>query len=108
LDAGKSVLIKLSAVWEGDELKLRALWVKDLDAEAAGAGEGLRLHVNDAAALPGIAAQLKTPGKGVITLVVPGGAGEEVEIALPRRHQVTTTLKDALRIIPGVMEVESV
>jgi DNA polymerase-3 subunit alpha len=108
LDAGKSVLIKLSAVWEGDELKLRALWVKDLDAEAAGAGEGLRVHVNDSAALPGIAAQLKTPGKGVVTLVVPGGAGEEVEIALPKRHQVTTTLKDALRVIPGVMEVESV
>jgi len=108
LDAGKSVLIKLSAVWEGDELKLRALWVKDLDTEAAGAGEGLRLHVVDVGALPGIAAQLKTPGKGIVTLVVPGGAGEEVEIALPKRHQVTTTLKDALRIIPGVMEVESV
>jgi DNA polymerase III subunit alpha len=108
LDAGTSVLIKLVATWEGEELKLRATWVKDLDTEAVHAGEGLRLHVSDAAAISGIAAQLRTPGKGVITLVVPGGAGEEVEIALPKRHQVTTALKDTLRVIPGVAEVESV
>ncbi len=108
LEAGKSVLLKLSAVWEGDELKLRALWVKDLDTEAAQAGEGLRLHVTDLAALPGIAAELRTPGKGTITLVVPGGAGEEVEIALPKRLQVTAAMKDALRVVPGVAMVESV
>jgi DNA polymerase-3 subunit alpha len=51
---------------------------------------------------------LKNPGKGAVTLVVKGGAGEEVEIALPKKHQVTAALKDALRVIPGVAEVESV
>jgi DNA-directed DNA polymerase III (polc) len=108
LDAGKSVLIKLVATWEGDELKLRATWVKDLETEAMHAGEGLRLHVNDEAAIPGIAGALRNPGKGVVTVVVPGGPGEEVEIALPKRHQVTSALKDTLRVIPGVLEVESV
>ena len=108
LDAGKSVLIKLVATWEGDELKLRATWVKDLEVEAMQAGEGLRLHVNDVNAIGGIAGALRTPGKGTVTLVVPGAAGEEVEIALPKRHLVTTVLKDTLRVIPGVMEVESV
>jgi DNA polymerase III subunit alpha len=108
LDAGKSVLIKLIATWEGEEMKLRAAWVKDLETEAMQAGEGLRLHVNDVAAIPGIAGALRTPGKGHITLVVPGGAGEEVEIALPKKMQVTAALKDTLRLLPGVMEVESV
>jgi DNA polymerase III subunit alpha len=107
LDAGKSVLIKCSASWEGDELKLRAVWVKDLDVEAAQAGEGLRLHLTDAAALGGIAGQLQKPGKGIITIVVPGGPGEEVEIALPKRQQVTVAMKDALRMLPGVAMVES-
>ncbi|MDR3528215.1 MAG: DNA polymerase III subunit alpha [Rhizomicrobium sp.] len=108
LDAGKSVLTKLSAVWEGDELKLRALWVKDLDTEASQAGEGLRLHLTDASAINGIAAQLKGPGKGVISFLVPGGPGQEVEIALPKRFHVTATMKDALRSIPGIAMVESV
>lgn len=108
LEPGKSVLVKLSAVWEGDELKLRAAWVKDLDVEAAQAGEGLRLHLTDTSALPGIAAQLRNPGKGVISILVPGGPGEEVEIALPKKHQVTAAMKDALRELSGVAMVESV
>ncbi len=108
LEAGRSVLLKASAAWEGEELKLRAVWVKDLDAEAAQAGEGLRVHLSDAAALGGLANHLRQPGKGIVTLVVPGGPGEEVEIALPKRQQVTVALKDSLRMLPGVTEVESV
>jgi len=108
LEAGRSVLLKASAAWEGDELKLRAVWVKDLDAEAAQAGEGLRLRLSDAAALPGIAGLLRNAGKGAVTLVVPGGPGEEVEIALPKHQQVTAALKDSLRMLPGVEAVESV
>ncbi len=108
LEAGKSVLLKLSAVWEGDELKMRAVWVKDLDVEASAAGEGLRLHLTDMAALSGLATHLQKPGKGIVTIVVPGGPGEEVEIALPKRQQVTVAMKDALRNLPGVAMVESV
>jgi DNA polymerase-3 subunit alpha len=108
LEAGRSVLLKCSAVWEGDELKLRALWVKDLDVEATQAGEGLRLHLTDPAALSGVATHLQKPGKGIITIIVPGGPGEEVEIALPKRQQVTVAMKDALRMLPGVAAVESV
>jgi len=108
LEAGKSVLLKCAAAWEGDELKLRAAWVKDLDTEAAQAGEGLRVRLNDVAAIAGIAAALRQPGKGSVMLVVPGGPDEDVEIALPKRQLVTAQLKDALRMVPGVVEVESV
>jgi DNA polymerase-3 subunit alpha len=108
LDAGKSVLLKCSAAWEGDELKLRAVWVKDLDAEAAQAGEGLRIRLDNVVSLNDFAGLLRQPGKGSVTVVVPGGPGEEVEIALPKRQQVTVALKDQLRMLPGVMEVESV
>jgi DNA polymerase-3 subunit alpha len=108
LEAGRSVLITASAEWDGDELKLRAASIADLDAAAAQAGEGLRIHLDDTAALGAIAAQLKQPGKGIVTLVVPGGAGEEVEIALPRRQQVSVALKNAIKTLPGVAAVESV
>jgi DNA polymerase-3 subunit alpha len=108
LEAGRSVLLKVSATWEGEELKLRALWVKDLDSEAAQAGEGLRVRLNDAAAIGAVAEQLRQPGKGIVTLVVPGAAGEEVEIALPKRQQVSVAMKDTIRTLPGVVAVESV
>ena len=72
LEAGKSVLVTCSAEWDGDELKLRAASIADLDAAAANAGEGLRIHLEGQRALGPIAAQLKQPGKGIVTLVVPG------------------------------------
>ncbi|HEV2650909.1 MAG TPA: OB-fold nucleic acid binding domain-containing protein, partial [Rhizomicrobium sp.] len=108
LEAGKSVLITASAEWDGDELKLRAASIADLDAASANAGEGLRVHMQDPSSLGAIAAQLKQPGKGIVTFVVPGGPGEEVEIALPQRLQVTVALKNAIKSLPGVATVESV
>jgi DNA polymerase-3 subunit alpha len=108
LEAGKSILVTASAEWDGDELKLRASSLLDLDAAAANAGEGLRVHLQDGNSLGAIAAQLKQPGKGIVTFVVPGTAGEEVEIALPKRLQVTSALKNAIKSLPGVAAVESV
>ncbi|HEY4943930.1 MAG TPA: DNA polymerase III subunit alpha [Rhizomicrobium sp.] len=108
LEAGRSVLVTASAEWDGDELKLRAASITDLDAAAANAGEGLRVHLSDGASLGVIAAQLKQPGKGIVTFVVPGGPGEEVEIALPKRLAVTVALKNAIKSLPGVAQVESV
>ena len=108
LEAGKSVLITASAEWDGDELKLRAAAIADLDAAAANAGEGLRVHLADPTSLGVIAAQLKQPGKGIVTFVVAGGPGEEVEIKLPRGLAVTVALKNAIKSLPGVAQVESV
>jgi DNA polymerase-3 subunit alpha len=108
LEAGRSVLVTCSADWDGDDLKLRAASIADLDAAAAQAGEGLRIHLDSETALGPIAAQLKQPGKGLVTLVVPGGRGEEVEISLPKRHLVSPALRNAIKMMPGVSAVESV
>jgi len=108
LEAGKSVLLTVSADWDGDELKLRALAVADLDTAAANAGEGMRIVLDRQDALGPIASQLKQPGKGIVTLVVPGAAGQEVEIALPKKIQVTAVLRNAIKSLPGVATVEAV
>jgi DNA polymerase-3 subunit alpha len=48
------------------------------------------------------------PGKGLVSFIVPGGPGEEVEIALARRHAVTAVLRSTIAAIPGVVSVEAV
>jgi len=40
--------------------------------------------------------------------VVPGGAGEEVEIELKKRIAVTATLRSRIAALPGVASVEAV
>jgi DNA polymerase-3 subunit alpha len=108
LEAGKSLVIAASADWDGDELKLRAASITDLDQAAANAGEGMVVRLDSVAPLAVIAAQLMQPGKGLVSFVVPGGEGEEVEIALSKRHAVTAILRSNIAAIPGVVSVEAV
>jgi DNA polymerase-3 subunit alpha len=113
LEAGKSLLITASADWDGDELKLRAASITDLDQAAASAGEGMVVRLDSGAPLSAVAAQLQAlgqspNGKGLVSFVVPGGPGEEVEIALARRHAVTAALRSTIAAIPGVVSVEAV
>jgi DNA polymerase-3 subunit alpha len=109
LESGHSVLIRVVAEWTEEELKLRALGIEDLDVAAAGAGEGLKIRLTDPAPISRIAAQLNQPGKGLVTLVVPGlSHRQDVEIALPRRVHVNPQLKSALQAMEGVAEIETV
>jgi DNA polymerase-3 subunit alpha len=108
LEAGKSLLVSVSAEWDGDELKLRAATIADLDAAAAQAGEGMVVRLADVRALNALAQELGQAGKGLVSLVVPGEGGAEVEIALPRRVQVTPALRNRVATLPGVLAVEAV
>jgi DNA polymerase-3 subunit alpha len=108
LESGKSLVVTASADWDGDELKLRAASIADLDQAAANAGEGMVVRLDSIAPLSTIAAQLMQPGKGLVSFVVPGGPGEEVEIALSKRHAVTAVLRSNIAAIPGVVSVEAV
>ena len=108
LESGKSLLITASAEWDGEELKLRAATIADLDAAAAAAGEGMVVKLADVAGLGALAQELGQPGKGLVHLVVPGEGGAEVEIALPKRVQVTPALRNRVATLPGVLAVEAV
>ena len=108
LEPGKSVLMRVVGDWNDDELKLRAVSAQDLDVAAAQAGEGLKIHLTDPSPIPKIAAELKQPGKGLITFVVPGANAQEVEIELPKRVMVSAQLKSILSSLQGVSQVETV
>jgi DNA polymerase-3 subunit alpha len=114
LEAGKSLLITVSAEWDGDELKLRAASITDLDVAVAQAGEGMVVRLSDVAGpsfnqtLGALQAELGQAGKGLVSLVVPGNEGAEVEIALPRRVLVTPALRNRVATLPGVLSVEAV
>jgi DNA polymerase-3 subunit alpha len=108
LESGKSLLITASADWDGDELKLRAASITDLDQAAANAGEGMVVRLESPTPLSAVAAQLSGSGKGLVSFIVPGGPGEEVEIALSKRHAVTASLRSTIAAIPGVLSVEAV
>jgi DNA polymerase-3 subunit alpha len=108
LEAGKSMLINCSVEWDGEEMKLRAASILDLDQAAAQAGEGMTVRLSDIASLAALSTELSQAGKGLVNIVVPGASGEEVEIELKKRIAVTATLRSRVAALPGVASVEAV
>ena len=86
LGSGKPLLVTADARIDEDSIKLLAQSIRPLDDAAANAAAGLKISLNDPAAIPGlkttIAAERK--GRGRIALVVDLGEEGEVEIARPR------------------------
>jgi DNA polymerase-3 subunit alpha len=68
----------------------------------------MTVRLSDTSALGALYAELSQPGKGLVNVVVPGGAGEEVEIALAKRIAVTAILRSRIAALPGVTSVEAV
>ncbi|MEM8787223.1 MAG: DNA polymerase III subunit alpha [Pseudomonadota bacterium] len=114
LEPGRNVVLSVEATYESEQLKLLARGVQPIDDVVAGADPaGLKIFVNDPAAVPSVAVRLeeargaRTRGAGPVNLVLmhPDLPGE-VEIALPERYPVTPQIKSAIKHVPGVAHVE--
>ena len=68
----------------------------------------MTVRLSDTSSLGALVAEMSQPGKGLVHLVVPAAAGEEVEIELKKRIAVTATLRSRIAALPGVMSVEAV
>ncbi len=110
LEEGSAVLVTAEARLENDALRLTASDCERLDAAAAGAGQGMRIFVDAATALPDIRALLEREGrgKGSVAIVPQIGPGQEVELALPDRWNIGPRLMQAVKTLKGVVQVEEV
>ncbi|MBL4749487.1 MAG: DNA polymerase III subunit alpha [Amylibacter sp.] len=115
LEPGQNVVLSVKAELEADQLKLLAQGVQAVDASVADAATmGLRIFVNDQAAVGSIATRLDAVSKGAgprgrgpvhLVLIHPDLPGE-VEMALPNEYPVSPQVKGALKHISGVQMVE--
>ncbi|MEM7506820.1 MAG: DNA polymerase III subunit alpha [Pseudomonadota bacterium] len=116
LEAGANLVLHVEAeAGEGGEtgrLMLRAVQpVEDVVADAG--AMGLRVFVEDVAAIPSIKARLQAPaagrlrGQGPVHLVLElDGLEHEAELALPGHWQLGPEMKGAIKAAPGVAHVE--
>jgi DNA polymerase-3 subunit alpha len=108
LKDGSNVLVTADLRLEGEALRITAQDVVPLDQAAAAVGASVRVWLGETAAVPHIRDLLGTAGsgKGRIVLVPRLGAQQSVEIALPGGFNVTPRLAQALKLLPGVEQVE--
>jgi DNA polymerase-3 subunit alpha len=111
-DAGKPVLVTADARMEGEGLRMTAAAIAPLDEAAQGAAAGLRIFLRDASPIASLrqifydeGPQLK--GKGLVSLLVDVD-DKEVEIHLPNRYAVSPSLRQRVKTVPGVVDVQEV
>jgi DNA polymerase-3 subunit alpha len=108
LVSGTSVLITADLRQDAETLRVTAQDVSLLDQAAADAGAAMRIWLRETASVPHIHDLLgrEGRGKGRVILVPRLGTTQSVEIALPGGFNVTPRLAQALKVIPGVEQVE--
>ena len=111
-DAGKPVLVTADARMEGEGLRMTAAAIAPLDEAAQGAAAGLRIYLRDPSPIGSLrqifhdeGPQLK--GKGLVSLLVDVD-DKEVEIHLPNRYAVSPSLRQRVKTVPGVVDVQEV
>ena len=110
LTQGNNIVVSAELKIEGEAMRVTANDVTALDKAAASAGASIRIWLHESAAVPHIRALLarESGGKGRVILVPRLGADQSVEIALPGGYSVTPRLAQALKVLPGVEQVEEV
>ncbi len=106
LEPGTSVIARVEADVDGEEIKLRLQGVERLDKAAASAAQGLQIFVRDDRPLQSIAKRLQTGGRAPVRLTLIGDTGREIDIALGKNFVVSPQIRGALKAIQGVVDVQ--
>lgn len=111
LEPGNALVLRLSAVLDGEEVRPRIEDVERLDDLANRQKQDLCIFLRDDKALASIAERVKprdgvrAAGKISLVMILDDGA-QEVEIELPGRYPVNQQIANAVRAAPGVVSVE--
>ncbi len=108
LKEGRSVIVTADVKLEGEALRITAVDAQVLDEAATQAGAGMRVWLQQTAALAHIRSLLDREGRGrgQVVLVPRLDDRQNVEITLPGGFNVTPRLAQALKVLPGVERVE--
>lgn len=109
LDKGAPVLIAVDGRVDGDQVRFMAQSIESLDKAAAGVGASLRIYLNDAGSIESLKQLLgrEARGKGRVWLVAMAGE-REIAMVLPGRYGCSPQLRQAIKTLPGIVEVEEV
>ncbi|HUI19368.1 MAG TPA: DNA polymerase III subunit alpha [Alphaproteobacteria bacterium] len=109
IDQGVPLLIAADGRADGDQVRFTAQSIEPLDKAAQNAGASFRIYVNDASPLASLRHLLGREGKGKGRVwLVATAEGREVLIALQGRYGCSPQLRQAIRALPGIVEVEEV
>ncbi len=108
LEPGRVVLVTVSASYENEDARLIIQSVEDLDQAVVRGQKGVRIFLRDEEPLSNLGARLTRKGEGDVYVVVLTGTGEEVEVRLPGRFDISPAIVGSLKAVSGVLAVQPV
>ncbi|MBT4752012.1 MAG: DNA polymerase III subunit alpha, partial [Rhodospirillaceae bacterium] len=113
LESGKAVYIKGAIQFTGESVRITVQNIEDLDQATARTDMALKVFIDGAEALTSIKEVLgqEPKGRGEVVLISRlqvENLSEEVEIRLPEKYSVSPAMAQAVKAIPGVVEVRTV
>ena len=108
LQAGRSLLLDVAIRSDGEQTRLTAQKVEDLEAASARSSAGLRIFLRDERPIAGLRNLLgQGPrGRGQVRLVMGlAELGKEVELALPGGYAINPRIRAAIKDLQGVLDV---
>jgi len=110
LTEGTALLVTADVKMDGESLRITATDVTLLDEAAAKAGASLRVWLDEADALGQIRTLLEAEGRGRgrVTLIPNTGLERTLDVVLPGGFNVSPRLAQAMKLVPGVAQVEAV
>ncbi|NQW00820.1 MAG: DNA polymerase III subunit alpha [Rhodospirillales bacterium] len=112
LEVGNSLLIDAVAQFEGDEgeAKFLASRFQPLEAAAANAVDGLRVYINSAAPLEPLREVLanERKGRGRVEIIPRQPGYKTITIELKDTYTISPAIYQAVRAIPGILDVQEI
>ncbi len=108
MEPGRSVVVSVEIDRSNDEVKLRAQSVRSVDEVVANAAAGMKIFVDAEEPLAALKSRLSERGRGLVSLVLMGEGGREVELKLPGGYKVTPQIRGAIKSVTGVVEVQDI
>ena len=110
LEAGTIIFVKAMAQFEGETVRITAQSIKRLNDVNDSTNSMLKIFVDECDSLPTLKKILSHEGKGngEVILVSRVNQSIEVEVKLPGGYTISPMLAQAVKAIPGIIEVRSV
>jgi DNA polymerase III subunit alpha len=110
LEPGQSIFILAAAQFEEESVRFIANGIELLDVKAAKASAGLKVYIEDNSAVPLMKDLLEREGKGRGSVLIMAriDATTEAEVHLNGGYRITPGLLQAVKAVPGIVDVQEI
>ncbi len=109
LEAGKSLVLTVSADVRPEGIGLRIQTIQSLEEKSTQMQQSLRVFLRDSKPLRHLANHLNQKGDGSVSFIIVKDDGKrEIEVELPGRYRISPEIAAAMRATQGVLDAELV